>query len=178
MNSYLFTSERLGFRNWKESDTEPMISISANPVVMEFFTYVAKPQQTIDFIERMKTMFAKKGYCYFAVDELETRTFIGFIGLSDQEYDAEFTPCTDIGWRLDPKFWNKGYGTEGAKACLNYAFETVKLKRIYSVTTAIHETSINVMKKIGMKHHLNFVQPKQKGDERLENCVCYKASEL
>lgn len=171
---YLFKSERLGFRNWCDSDIDPMIAISANPVVMEFFSYTATPDQTRTFIDRMKVMYASKSYCYFAVDELETGEFIGFIGLCDQDYDVEFAPCTDIGWRLDPKFWNKGYATEGAKACLNYAFEETEVDDVYSTTTQIHDASINIMKKIGMELHLNFVHPKLKGDQRLENCVCYR----
>lgn len=171
---YLFKSERLGFRNWIDSDVDKMIAISANPQVMEFFPYLATPEQTKDFIERMKSLCNEKSYCYFAVDELETGNFIGFIGLCDQDYDVEFTPCTDIGWRLNPKYWNKGYATEGAKACLDYAFNKIGQEEIYSTSTLINEKSIKIMKKIGMLKHLDYIHPKLKDDERLKNCVCYR----
>lgn len=174
MKSYLFTSQRLGFRNWQESDTSKMISISANEKVMEFFPYVARPDQTIDFIDRMKAMCDEKSYCYFAVDELETGNFIGFIGLCDQVYDVEFSPCTDIGWRLDPQFWGKGYATEGARACLDYGLDTLKIDEIVSTAPLVNAKSIRVMEKIGMKKHINFVHPRISDDERLKNCVCYK----
>jgi len=172
--TYLFKSERLGFRNWQNSDVSKMIEISSNPKVMEFFTYLATAEQTIEFIERMQAMCEEKSYCYFAVDELETGAFIGFIGLCDQDYDVEFTPCTDIGWRLDPVYWNKGYATEGAQACLDYGLNTIGLEEIYSTTTQIHEKSINVMKKIGMVEYLNYIHPKLRDNERLKNCVCYR----
>ena len=70
----------------------------------------------------MKLMFAEYGFCYFAVDELSNYEFIGFIGLSHQDYDVEFTPFIDIGWRLDKNYWGKGFATEGAKRCLAYGF--------------------------------------------------------
>ena len=97
MNKYLFTSERLGFRNWNDSDIEKMAAINNDPDVMEFFPATATYSQTADFIVRMKTMFTEKKYCYFAVDELSSGNFCGFIGLCDQNYEASFTPCTDIG---------------------------------------------------------------------------------
>ncbi len=50
----------------------------------------------------------KRGYCYFATDELTSGKFIGFIGLMYQNYEADFTPCVDIGWRLAKKYWGKG----------------------------------------------------------------------
>lgn len=171
---YYFTSERLGFRNWIAEDVPKMISISADPVVMEFFPDVATPQQTIDFVKRMQAMCDEKSYCYFAVDELETGKFIGFIGLCDQDYEAEFTPCTDIGWRLDTAFWNKGYATEGAKACLDYALNKIGLGQVYSTTISKNEKSLKVMRKIGMTLHLEYIHPKLKDIPDFKNCVCYR----
>jgi RimJ/RimL family protein N-acetyltransferase len=49
MNKYLFTSERLGFRNWNDSDIEKMAAINNDPDVMEFFPATATYSQTADF---------------------------------------------------------------------------------------------------------------------------------
>lgn len=171
---YYFKSERLGFRNWIEEDVPKMIAISADPEVMEFFPYVATPEQTTDFIKRMQLMCDAKSYCYFAVDELETGNFIGFIGLCDQDYEAEFTPCTDIGWRLDTAFWNKGYATEGAKACLDYALNEIGLEDVYSTTITHNVKSLSIMKKIGMTKYLEYIHPRLKDDPDFRNCVCYR----
>jgi RimJ/RimL family protein N-acetyltransferase len=97
---YIFKSERLGFRNWELTDIDEMCQINSDEKVMEFFPGVLTRQQTTEFVERMKTQFADKGFCYFAVDKLEDKKFIGFIGLSEQTYKAAFTPCIDIGWRI------------------------------------------------------------------------------
>jgi RimJ/RimL family protein N-acetyltransferase len=171
---YIFESERLGFRNWEDADIPKMVEISADPEVMEFFPAPAAPQRTIEFIERMQQMLIDKGYCYFAVDRLDTGDFIGFTGLCDQTYEAEFTPCVDIGWRLAKKHWGHGYATEGAKKCLEYAFNELKLNSIHATAPAINKRSIQVMEKAGMKKLLNFKHPRLINDERLVNCVCYK----
>lgn len=61
---------------------------------------------------------------------METGELIGFIGLAYQTYESDFTPATDIGWRLKSSAWGKGYATEGAKRCLQYAFEDLKLEKV------------------------------------------------
>lgn len=174
MSNYLFTSERLGFRNWNDSDIDNMSAVNNDPDVMEFFPALVTRDQTADFIKRMQAMFAEKMYCYFAVDELTSGNFCGFIGLCDQNYEASFTPCTDIGWRLGKKYWNKGYATEGAKRCLEYGFSEIKLAKINAVSTLLNVKSILIMEKIGMKQQLYFNHPRLKGDTRLESCVLYE----
>lgn len=170
---YLFKSERLGFRNWLSSDIELMSKINSNAEVMEFFPSILNVQQTSKFIERMQNMFEQKGFCYFAVDTLIEGELIGFIGLAEQTYNASFTPCVDIGWRLHSKYWNKGYATEGAKACLKYAFDVLNLEKIVAVAPIINLKSIAVMKKIGMKYLMSFTHPFLMNDDRLKECVVY-----
>ncbi|MDQ3110310.1 MAG: GNAT family N-acetyltransferase [Bacteroidota bacterium] len=171
---YIFTSERLGFRNWNGTDVVKMTEINADAEVMQFFPRILSPEETATFIERMKNQFAEKGFCYFAVDKLENEELIGCIGISEQTYESDFTPCIDIGWRLAKKEWNKGYATEGAKRCLRFAFEEMNLPVIKSVAPALNKRSEQVMKKIGMKKLKNFYHPLLEGNERLRECVLYE----
>ncbi|MGB0887338.1 MAG: GNAT family N-acetyltransferase [Vicingaceae bacterium] len=173
-NEYLFKTERLGFRNWTKSDTPLMTRISADVEVMKHFPAIATPQQTAEFIKRMQTMLSEKNYCYFAVDLLIDNSFIGFIGLSDQEYDVDFSPFIDIGWRLNKNYWGLGLATEGAKKCLEYAFNVLDLNSIKSTAPLVNRESINVMEKIGMTKQMEFQHPKLLKNERLVNCVCYE----
>ena len=173
MNEYLFTSRRLGFRNWHEQDLEPMAAISANVEVMQFFPRPATFEQTNQFIERMQDQFAEYDFCYFAVDKLQDSSLIGFIGLMLQDYKADFTPCVDIGWRLDPTAWNMGYATEGARACLSYAYDELGLDNIYSTAPVVNVKSEAVMKKIGMRKIKEFDHPRLLDDDRLRHCNLY-----
>lgn len=173
-NKYIFKSQRLGFRNWKYSDTDKLFALNSDKEVMEFFPYLPSLEQTKTLIERMQNQFEKNGFCYFAVDILETDEFIGFIGIIEQTYEADFTPCVDIGWRLDKKYWNKGYASEGAKRCLEFAFEDKKLKSIKAIAPKINLKSRKVMEKIGMKYVKDFKHPALINDKQLETCVLYE----
>lgn len=173
--TYLFTSGRLGFRTWTAADIDPLAELNADPEVMAFFPGTVSRAQTASFVARMQEEYSNHGYCYFAVDELGSGLFIGFIGLSIQTFVADFTPCIDIGWRLHKKVWGRGLATEGAQRCLDFAFHTLKPAQIYAITPAVNLPSIQVMKKIGMRYIKSFIHPKLVADERLKTCVLYVA---
>lgn len=173
---YIFTSERLGFRNWISTDLDLLAEINTDDEVMQFFPKKLDFTESKNFMERMQRNYHKRGYCYFAVDELASGKFIGFIGLLYQEYEAHFTPCVDIGWRLSRNFWRKGYASEGAIRCLKYGFDNLNLNTIYSVAPASNFKSEGVMKKIGMEKVDVFKHPLLNDFPHLEECVLYKIS--
>lgn len=173
-NPYLFTSLRLGFRAWQASDIALMVAINADADVMQFFPSTQSLGQTTAFVHRMQIQLPDKGYCYYAVDTLVDNDFIGFIGISDQTYEASFTPCTDIGWRLKKSAWNNGYATEGAKRCLQYAFEELRLPKVMGIAPAVNIQSWQVMRKAGMAQVGTFNHPLLAGNKRLEECVLYE----
>ncbi len=174
MQSYIFKSQRLGFRNWTFNDLEPLTQINNDDDVMEFFPFKPSKQDTMDFIKRMQVMQKEKRFCYFAVETIENKEFIGFIGLCEQTYLEELEAFVDIGWRLKKGSWGKGYATEGAKACLDFGFNQIGLEKIYSVAPEINTKSEHVMKKIGMQRIRTFEHPKLLDDERLKTCVLYQ----
>ncbi len=151
-----------------------MAEINADQKVMEFFPSIQTPEQTEKFVRRMQQQFLDKGFCYFAVDKLSDNGFIGFIGLSEQNFKADFTPCVDIGWRLHQKEWGKGYATEGAKKCLEFAFQTLSLTMIKAICPVINNKSEGVMKKLNMEKKQTFDHPLLKDDKDLEKCVVYE----
>lgn len=171
---YVFTSSRLGFRNWLPSDLDPLSDLNADPEVMRYFPSLKSRDETQSFISMMRSEFLQKGYCYFAVDLLQNSEFIGFIGLHEQTYPADFTPCTDMGWRLKKAAWNKGYATEGAKRCILHWFNIVGLNKIYATATSSNEPSFNVMRKAGMTFVKTFDHPKIDSKSALKRCMLYE----
>lgn len=174
LKKYTIITPRLGLRNWQESDITPMSLLNQDKKVMEFFPATPTLEQTENFIRRMQAQFEKTGYCYYAVDRLDTGNFIGFIGMMYQDYESTFTPAVDIGWRLNQAAWGNGFATEGAKACLTYGFETLELEEIYSVASVINIKSERVMQKIGMEKIDTFDHPKLLKVEHLKTCVLYR----
>lgn len=174
MNKYVFTTERLGFRNWQKKDIDPFYRINTDNDVMEFFPKKLTREETQKMVERLQVIFDESGYTFFAVDLLETSELIGFIGMINATFEAEFTPCVEIGWRLSPSTWNKGLATEGAKGCLKYAFTQFEMNEIYSITAVINKKSERIMEKIGMKFQGEFEHPKLEENDPLRRHVFYK----
>ena len=171
---YIFKSARLGFRDWLEGDVDKLTDINKDPEVMKFFPGLQSQERTRQFVKKMKELFQEKGFCYFAVEELTTNEFIGFIGLSVQNFESDFTPCIDIGWRLHTKKWNQGFATEGARRCIDYAFDDLKLKTINAIAPKVNVPSVKVMQKIGMKERKRFHHPLLASNEKLQECVLYE----
>jgi len=171
--AYLFKSERLGFRNWNKDDLTDFAKINADPDVMEHFPNTLNLEETSQFIDRLQKHYLKNNYNYFATEIIETGELIGFIGLSYQDYKSDFTPATDIGWRLKKSAWGKGYATEGAARCLEFAFNNIKLEKIIAICTDKNSASEHVMKKIGMKKIGEFNHPKLKDFPDYKRCFCY-----
>ncbi|WP_299312031.1 GNAT family N-acetyltransferase [uncultured Aquimarina sp.] len=174
MNPYIFQSERLGFRNWTRDDIDPLAAMNNDDDVMEFFPFKPSRKDTKEFILRMQKQFAKNDFCYFAVDILDSKEFIGFIGLCEQSYLEDQDTFVDIGWRLKKSVWNQGYATEGAKASLDFGFNMIGLDRIYSVASEINLKSELIMKKVGMTKVKVFDHPKLTDYTDLVSCVLYQ----
>jgi ribosomal-protein-alanine N-acetyltransferase len=76
--------------------------------------------------------------------------FVGFVGLSVPRFEAHFTPCVEIGWRLAREHWGRGYAGEGARAALAFGFDALGLDEIVSFTVPRNLRSRRVMERIGM----------------------------
>lgn len=175
VKGYLFTSDRLGFRNWTREDRDAFGEMNADPEVMRYFPEALDRQASEKLLLHLTDHFNERGYTYFATDLLATGELIGFIGLKDQDFDAPHTPAVDIGWRLRRQFWGKGYATEGARRCLAFAFETLGLQRVVSHCPAINTPSERVMHRIGMQKRGEFHHPLLSAFPELSRCVWYEA---
>ena len=173
-NNYLFQSDRLGFRPWKASDEVPFGQMNSDPLVMEFFPKMLTAEENRAFVKRIMDAFAENNSCFYAVDLLETGEFIGFIGFSRPRFEADFTPCVEIGWRLKKEVWGQGLATEGAKRCLEYGFDDLGFEEVFSFTATLNKRSERIMQKIGMSKIGEFDHPKIEKGHRLERHVLYK----
>ena len=172
--NYIIKTERLGLRNWIASDEAPFIEMCKDALVMEHFPKPLSEEETLALISRLKDHYDKYGYCYFAVDLLETGDFIGFTGFANQSWESDFTPCIDIGWRLKQSAWGNGFATEAANACLDAASDKFGINEVIAFATDTNLASQHVMKKLGMKLIGTVQHPAIKDDPRFKHCVVYK----
>jgi 3-dehydroquinate dehydratase/shikimate dehydrogenase len=169
-------TDRLILRQWKKGDLEPFASINADPRVREYFPGLQTREESDHSVSLVSGHIEKYGWGFWAASLVETGEFIGFIGLEDVYFQANFVPAVEIGWRLAYKHWGKGYATEGALACLRYGFETLMLDEIVSFTAVENTRSRRVMEKIGMHHDSkdDFDHPKLPEGHPLRRHVLYR----
>lgn len=172
-NAYIIMTPRLGLRRWLPGDTGPFAAINADPKVMRYFTRVLSRSETEAFINRIETHFDRYGYGLFAVEELESGCFVGFIGFQWARFETDFTPCVEIGWRLERSRWGRGYATEGARECLSYGFDRFHFREVCSFTSVLNAPSIAVMERIGLTYRKHFNHPDLPPGHRLREHVLY-----
>jgi RimJ/RimL family protein N-acetyltransferase len=141
---------RLVLRRWRPEDREPFAALNADPVVMQHFPAALTREESDALASRIQTHFAHHGFGLWAVEIPSVTPFAGFIGLSVPSFQAHFTPCVEIGWRLTKRHWGMGYASEGARAVLRFGFERLGLHEIVSFTVQVNIRSRRVMEGIGM----------------------------
>ncbi len=145
-------SERLLLRRWRPSDLAPFAALNADPRVMRHFPATLSRAESDAFADGIEDHFAAKGFGLWAVEVPGGAPFIGFVGLSVPRFEASFTPCVEIGWRLAAEHWGRGYAPEAARAALAFGFDTLALREILSFTAMANQPSRRVMEKLGMTH--------------------------
>lgn len=145
-------TERLLLRAWRAGDREPFARMNADPRVKEFFPAPLTRAESDALADRIEAHFAKHGFGLYAAELGAEGSFIGFIGLSVPPFEAHFTPCVEIGWRLAAEYWGRGLATEGAREVVRYAFEELGLDSLVSMTVPANLASRRVMEKLGMTH--------------------------
>lgn len=145
-------TDRLLLRGWRGSDRAPYAALNADPVVMEHFPAPLTRSQSDAHVDRMTAALDAQGWGLWAAEVPGETDFIGFIGLAVPGFEAPFTPCVEVGWRLARSAWGRGYAPEGARATLAFAFDELGLDEVVSFTSVGNTKSRRVMEKIGMAH--------------------------
>jgi RimJ/RimL family protein N-acetyltransferase len=143
-------TERLWLRPWKEADLPAFAALNADPRVMEFLPKVLSRAESDARAAQIVEHFHEHGFGLWAVEVKAGAGFIGFVGLNVPAFEAHFTPCVEVGWRLACEHWGRGYATEAARAALAFGFDTLGLSEIVALTVPANERSRRVMERLGM----------------------------
>ena len=119
---------------------------------MEFLSDPLTREQSDSLIDRIEIHFQDNGFGFWAIEVPGVAPFVGFVGLSHTRFEAAFTPCVEVGWRLAFDHWGNGYASEGAKAAIQAGFTMLGLREIVSYTVTNNIRSRRVMERIGMDH--------------------------
>ena len=140
--------ERVTLRPWRTGDLDAFAALNADPRVMAQLPAALSREESAAMMARMQARLETQGWGHWALDV--DGHCIGFIGLSAPSFEAAFTPCIEVGWRLAFEAWGHGYATEGAQLALAHGFGPLGLQEIVSFTTVSNLRSRRVMERLGM----------------------------
>jgi RimJ/RimL family protein N-acetyltransferase len=147
----LVQTDRLLLRPWRDDDLPPFALMCADARVMQHFPALLSHAESDAAAGRIREHWTEHGFGLWAIELPGVAPFIGFVGLMSPSFEAHFTPCVEVGWRLAPEHWGRGYATEGARAALSFGWETLRLEEIVSMTVLANARSWRVMERLGMK---------------------------
>jgi RimJ/RimL family protein N-acetyltransferase len=167
---------RVLLRQWRAADREPFAQLNADPLAMQFFPAPLTHDESDLMVARMQALIAARGWGLWCL-EIDGAC-AGFTGLNIPNFEAEFQPAVEIGWRLLPRHWGNGYVTEAARLALDYGFEKLHLAGVVSFAAVHNVRSRAVMERIGMRHDAtgDFDHPRVAAGHPLRRHVLYRLS--
>jgi len=145
----ILNTARLRLEPLDDRHFDGLYAINRIPEVMRYLTGKPDtPEQTTAMIERTKAQWAQHGYSWWALIEQEGGDMIGLGCIQNIERNP-VNPL-EIGWRLRPDKWGKGYASEAAREMTRFAFETLDAQLLCAVCHQENGDSAAVMKRLGM----------------------------
>ncbi|MEC4727926.1 GNAT family N-acetyltransferase [Shewanella sp. D64] len=144
-------TERLIIREFNLGDAQAVLHFNT-PEEVNRFTGDAGMCASLSDAENIITEiwlkeYQQHGFARWVIVLKETGTTIGFCGFK-QETRIE---AVDIGYRLHPDYWGRGYATEANLACIEYANKNMDLDHILGDVVHENTASANVLQKLGMR---------------------------
>ena len=150
--------------------------MNADPRVMEYFAAPLSPAESDAMIQRIQAHMERHGFGFFAAALRDTGEFIGMVGMSHVPFEAHFTPCVEIGWRIVRGVLESGLrhgrGSRMPALCVGSAC----LAEVVAFTVPANLRSRRVMEKLGMTRNPadDFDHPRLPEGHPLRRHVLYR----
>ena len=140
-------TSQLILRPFGHEDVERLAELMANRDFMRFSLGPYTREQTRTVLQKFLTWDRAGLPSQFAVVLRANAVVLGYCGfLHHDELPGE----VEIGYRLDPAYWNRGLITEAARTVRDYAFAGLTLPRVISLIHPENIPSRRVAEKIGL----------------------------
>jgi ribosomal-protein-alanine N-acetyltransferase len=153
-------TKRLLLRDLLPTDDEGMFQLDSNPDVHRYLGNkpIKSINQAREVISKVRKQYEENGIGRWAAIEKSSGNFIGWAGLKFiTEAENNHVRFHDVGYRLHPDYWHKGYATESTVAALQYGFDVLKLQKIIGTCQVENKASRRVLEKCGLKFIEKFV---------------------
>ncbi len=136
-------------RELEAADAGGLAKVLSDENSMRYYPHPFSEAEVRQWIERNIGRYREYGFGLWALIRKQDDLFIGDCGITLQNIDGEILP--EIGFHVIGECRGKGYATEAAIACREYAINTLKYRAVYSYTRAENSASRKVALKSGMK---------------------------
>ena len=152
----ILETERLYLREMMRDDFPLLCKHLQDVEVMYAFEHAFSDEEIWEGIEKQFRRYENDGFGVMSVILKESDELIGQCGLSMQPCEDE--ELLEIGYIFQRKFWHKGYATEAAIACREYAFNELDADEVFSLIRDTNIASQNVAKRNGMSIRRKYVK--------------------
>ncbi|MDZ4047438.1 MAG: GNAT family N-acetyltransferase [Pseudoxanthomonas sp.] len=138
-------TERLVLRPVRGEDFEAWAAFSADPVAMHHLGGVQPRAIAWRGLLAVVGAWHVQGFSFFSVFERNGGQWVGRVG----PWQPEGWPGTEVGYSLAPAAWGKGYATEAAAACIDWAVDQLGWTDIIQTIAPDNAPSQAVARRLG-----------------------------
>lgn len=149
-------TERIFLRKLRKEDVAELRAVLGDPEVMYAWEKTFDDGEIAEWIERQQNRYKKDGYGYWASIEKETGRLIGMTGLLEESMGERLV--TGVGYLYARQYWGRGFATEGAKGCIDYAFRKLRRDRVAADIRPQNLSSRRVAERLGMKETGSYIK--------------------
>ena len=152
-NAFVCESERVFLRPYTQADFAALHRILSDKKTMYAWGNGFSKKESEEWLEKQLAHYQQCGFGIWAIVEKQSGKIIGNAGLNHTEISlkGKTQEVVEIGYLLHRDFWGKGYGSEAARICAKYGFETLGLEEVYCLIKEDNLSSLKVAKKLSMQ---------------------------
>lgn len=149
-------TRRLFLREMSQEDLDFIAAMLADPEVMRFYPKCYSREESAVWIERQMKRYTRHGHGLWLVLEKATGQPVGQVGLLIQQIEG--VQEKEVAYLIHRPFWGRGFATEAATACRDYALNALARSRVFALIRPENLPSQHVAVKLGMKSGERMVQ--------------------
>ena len=153
----ILSTERLILREMTPADLPVLRSMLQDIEVMHAWEHAFSESEVQGWLERTLARYRQYGCGHWLAVERESGEPVGQIGLIPEEIEGR--SHLGIGWMLRKEFQHRGYATEGARECLDFAFRRRNAGRVIADIRPENESSLRVAARLGMLRAGRYEKP-------------------
>ena len=152
----ILETRRLILREMSLADLDFVAAMLADPEVMRFYPRCYSREESETWVQRSLNRYARHGHALWLALDKASGQPVGQVGLLIQNIQG--VEEREVGYLIHRPFWRRGFATEAALACRDYAFTMLGRERVIALVRPENVPSQGVARKLGMQPESYTVQ--------------------